>query len=67
MIDTLPQPPSFINIFTEQAGYSVEDILAYNSSTRYISTANGGLYRVSEDGDIIHLKGPSPDPEERID
>lgn len=55
-----------LSSFLEEAGYSDDDILAVNHETRKIATTNGGLYRMSETGKIFHLRGPSPDPTERL-
>lgn len=52
--------------FLEQAGYSEDDVLAFNPSTLKVMTKNGGLYKITETGKIMHLSGPSPDPTERV-
>ena len=52
--------------FLEEAGYSEDDVLAYNPSTGKVSMKNGGLYRITSTGKILHLAGPSPDPTERV-
>jgi hypothetical protein len=55
-----------LETFLEEAGYSDDDVLAVNDDTRTILMKNGGLYRISQTGKILHLKGPSPDPTERL-
>lgn len=57
---------SDLDSFLEEAGYADSDVLALNKRTRRISTRNGGLYELTETGKILHLKGPSPDPTERL-
>lgn len=52
--------------FLELTGYSRNDILSWNPSTREFFTRNGGFYRMSLAGRILHLGGPSPDPEDRL-
>lgn len=52
--------------FLEEAGYSEDDVLAYNPSTGKIQTTNGGLYQITDTGKILHLSGPSPDPSDRV-
>lgn len=52
--------------FLEKTGYSDQDLLAWNAGTGKFSMRNGGLYQMSEGGDIEHISGPSPDPEDRI-
>lgn len=51
--------------FLEEAGYSEDDVLAFNRSTRKVSMKNGGLYKLLPTK-ILHLGGPSPDPTERV-
>jgi len=51
--------------FLEEAGYSEDDVLAYNPITGKVATKNGGLYEISPTS-IIHFSGPSPDPTERL-
>jgi hypothetical protein len=52
--------------FLEEAGYSENDVLAYNPMTGKVCTKNGGVYEVTESHKIIHYGGPSPDPADRI-
>lgn len=52
--------------FLDEAGYSDDDVLAVNPNTRKIVMRNGGLYKITETGNILHLRGPSPDPTERL-
>ena len=52
--------------FLEEAGYSEQDVLAYNPMTGKVATKNGGLYEITESHRIIHYAGPSPDPTERM-
>lgn len=52
--------------FLEEAGYSESDVLAYNPITGKIATKNGGLYEITDVGEIIHYGGPDPDPTERL-
>jgi hypothetical protein len=51
--------------FLEEAGYSEDDVLAYNPVTGKICTRNGGVYEITPTGKIIHYSGPSYDPTER--
>ena len=51
--------------FLEEAGYSEDDVLAFNRSTKRIFTKNGGSYAI-RNGKIFHFDGPSPDPTERV-
>jgi hypothetical protein len=52
--------------FLEKSGYSRNDLLAWNFATRRFMTKNGGQYELTEDGEILHFAGPSPDPEDRL-
>lgn len=52
--------------FLELTAYARSDLLAWNPDTREFYTRNGGLYRLASSGTIEHVKGPSPDPEERL-
>ena len=52
--------------FLEKSGYSRNDLLAWNYATRRFMTKNGGRYELDDDGEIIHIAGPSSDPEERL-
>lgn len=52
--------------FLELTGYGDRDIPSWNAETRKFMTRNGGLYQLSEAGRILHLGGPSPDPEDRL-
>lgn len=52
--------------FLEEAGYSEDEVLAYNPSTGKIQMVNGGQYQLTSTGKIMHLDGPSPDPTERV-
>lgn len=52
--------------FLEVSGYGDRDILAYNPTTRFFITRNGGRYQLTDSGKILHLAGPSPDPTERL-
>jgi hypothetical protein len=52
--------------FLEESGYSEDDLLAVNRDDGKILTRNGGLYKLTESGKILHLDGPSPDPTERL-
>lgn len=51
--------------FLEEAGYSEDDVLAFNRATRRVFTKNGGDYAIRR-GKILHFGGPSPDPTERV-
>jgi hypothetical protein len=51
--------------FLELSGYADRDILAVNWKTSTFLTRNKGLYRMIGD-QILHLDGPSPDPEDRL-
>lgn len=51
--------------FLEEAGYSEDDVLAFNPNTKRIVTKNGGEYAIRNDR-ILHFSGPSPDPTERV-
>lgn len=62
----MTSPKTMLETFLEEAGYSDDDVLAVNDDTRTILMKNGGLYRISQTGKILHLKGPSPDPTERL-
>lgn len=55
-----------LEVFLEEAGYSEDDVLAYNPSTGKILTKNGGHYKITETGKILHLGGPSSDPSDRF-
>lgn len=52
--------------FLESTGYGDRDILAFNPNTRFFITRNGGRYRLTETGKVLHIAGPSPDPSERL-
>lgn len=52
--------------FFERTSYGNFDLLSFSSSARLFLTRNGGRYHMTEDGEIEHLSGPSPDPSERI-
>jgi len=52
--------------FLELTGYGDRDIIAFNPTTGYFLTRNGGRYQLTELGKIMHLAGPSPDPTERL-
>lgn len=52
--------------FFDKTGYSSRDLLSFNALTRQFYTRNGGLYFLSVSGEVEHLKGPSPDPEDRL-
>jgi len=58
--------PDPLTDFLEEAGYSEDEVLAFNPATRRVAMKNGGLYQVTETGKILHLDGPSPDPQERM-
>ena len=51
--------------FLELSGYGDHDILAINWKTSTFLTRNRGLYRMVGE-QILHLDGPSPDPEDRL-
>lgn len=51
--------------FLELSGYADRDILAVNWKTLTFLMRNKGLYRMIGD-QILHLDGPSPDPEDRL-
>jgi hypothetical protein len=51
--------------FLELSGYADRDILAVNWKTNTFLTRNKGLYRMIGES-ILHLDGPSPDPEDRL-
>ena len=57
---------TLIDQFMDVTQYSRTEVLAWNPTTKLFLTRNGGLYRMSE-REVEHLKGPPPDPEERID
>ena len=64
---TLPTDLNNLRLqFLELTGYSSNDLLAFNADTRLFYTRNGGLYHLPVSGEIEHIKGPSPDPEDRI-
>ena len=63
---TVAAPPDALADFLEEAGYSDDEVLAYNPGTRKVMMKNGGLYKITEGGKILHLDGPSPDPQERM-
>jgi hypothetical protein len=58
--------PAKLDDFLEATGYSSSDVLVYNSNTGAVVTKNGGNYRITETGKILHLGGPSSDPTERV-
>lgn len=51
--------------FLELTGYADRDILAVNWQTSTFLMRNKGLYKMVGE-QILHLDGPSPDPEDRI-
>lgn len=51
--------------FLEDAGYSEDDVLAWNPTTRFIQMKNGGRYKLLPNK-VLHFDGPSPDPSERL-
>lgn len=55
---------NFLAAFTALTGYGRSDILSYSTLTKIVLTRNGGTYKL--DGKLSHLKGPSPDPSERL-
>lgn len=54
------------HIFFEESGYGPSDLLSLNYDTRTFMTRNGGIYRVTEDGSIDHISGPSLDLFDRL-
>jgi hypothetical protein len=51
--------------FLEQTGYGPSDILSLNYETNIFLTRGGGKYQL-KNGRVVHLSGPSKDPEERM-
>jgi hypothetical protein len=62
--DILPVEEVKFN-FLGMTGYAEDDILAWNPLTSKFLTRNGGFY-VLEGDSLLHISGPSPDPEERL-
>jgi hypothetical protein len=52
--------------FLEITGYGDSDIVAFNPRTGDFLTRNGGRYKMTDTGKVLHLNGPSPDPTERM-
>lgn len=63
--EVTPEQAHLRSVFFEQTGYGPSDLLSLNYSTRTFLTANGGKYKVLEDGKIDWLAGPSALVEER--
>lgn len=51
--------------FLRLTGYGPDDLLSLSYETNTFLTRGGGKYRL-KDNRVIHLAGPSPDPEERM-
>ena len=51
--------------FLEQTGYSSRDIISANYTTGRFLTRNGGHYKLVGEK-LLHIEGPSPDPEDRL-
>lgn len=54
-----------VSEFCNLTDYGSSEILSFSSHSHLFLTRNGGLYKL-ENGKIEHLRGPSPDPSERI-
>jgi hypothetical protein len=54
-----------LNQFLEKSGYGFPEVLSLSHEDNTFLMRNGGKYRMV-DGEIEHLAGPSPDPNERL-
>lgn len=51
---------AFLNKITHLAGVKSEDVLSHNVEHQTIVTKQGGKYKLSATGKLLHLAGPAP-------